>query len=72
MLTVWYVYNDDKRLAGPYMAQSPATQFAVSQTKFHMRWGGDKPPLSLQVIEETYDLVAATVKRTVTNGVIAK
>jgi hypothetical protein len=70
MLTVWYVYQDDKRFAGPYMAQAPATQWAVSQTKFRMRSNQPNPPL--QVIEETYDLTSAVVKRTVTDGKVNK
>jgi hypothetical protein len=72
MLTVWYVYNKDKRLAGPYMVQAPATQFAVSQTRFHKRWHTEQPSLTLQVIEETYDLTSAVVKRTVTDGKVNK
>jgi len=70
-ITLYFVFNGDTKVAGPYMAQAPATSAAVDLTK-RRYWDKDRPSETLEVVEQTYGLISSTLKRIVTDGKIEK
>jgi hypothetical protein len=68
VITLYYVYDGEKQVAGPYMAQAPATSYARLVT----RWNRGDTPKTLEVIEETFASVCVATVRTVTDGKIHK